>query len=221
METFTSALDSTRAAYIAADSATRVARLRDAIVWARFTIQTRTDTAERLISAWIDDGRPLTIGHLPGGAFLARARQETIAAMYGPDAISDDTLTAILAIAPRGDGAAETQLASIVPGIAIVKASFALASSGAGRLGCVDGLGADLHSATILNHFPHASGDARKTLSNLTSRARARGDAAEYVFLARTLWGVDSAAGQWAEWLAARADEGRATSHDCLARLGA
>lgn len=234
MTTSHAALSTVRAAWESADNATRAQRIRDAVVWAGFTVLQRTEAAETLFGAWLDMGRP-TLGDmvkadvpLARSLFTSRNRR-----MQAVAALDDATLLEIASDARTADGAAEARLADLIPGLSIVKASFSLASAGCGYLGCLDSRGIDDHAETLIDIFAQSmeaiddalgSGItlenlARATMGKVMSRKGMR-NGSDYVNLCRTLWGDDSASGQWSEWLTAMADEGRPVDHACLSRLG-
>lgn len=158
------------------------------VAFARFTIQERTERAERIFATWNELGRPrladMPTGTKPQYVGQAQACLDTVAAM------SDAEIEELWAL-PTHE--AEDYLGARVKGLGQPKTSFALACTGIGRRGCID-------SHIVRNRWD----EIEHLLSAQAKRARASRDwtGKRYREAVSILWGPgDTAAAQWTEWL--------------------
>lgn len=180
-------------------------QIRRGIVFASFTIQTATELAERDYAKWIATSRPRDVRDA-GIPRLAARRNRTIADIH---AVPDRDLVALV---HRAEPDRIRYLVDRVHGIGIAKASFALACSGIGITGCIDG-------RLIRKHIDHVALRAAGYVNGRAPYAIERGTDQGlrlYLTACAALWPDptgDTAIGQWREWLNDRANEGRTIDH--------
>ncbi len=168
--------------------------------FAAMTIRTRTELAEARHDHYRRTGR-LPAGVLGG---VGNAIHDVITM---PAELVNGLWSSALEEEP---GTAERILEANTRGLGPPKASFALACAGIGAVGCIDGLLADKHRA-ILEPIQRPRADDGRPEWVATGPGWAR-----YLTACKTLWGWDSALGQWSEWLEDRAGEGRDIGHSSL-----
>lgn len=179
----------------------RRAYLINGIMFARTTIQNRTEVAERAFKYWLRTGRisqALNL-HVQVAKTLVSAQTVTVA--------ESETMWELR----KTPHAAERLLQQLVWGIGVPKAHFALACAGFGRGGCIDSRLGNIHAAT-LSEFARRSSDGRGWVWHASAPGWVR-----YAAACEALWGRgDHANKQWTEWLRDMRQEGRTTTHECL-----
>ena len=166
----------------------RRAMLLDGIAFARFTIQERTDRAERIFEEWKLQGRPTDLSAMPKGLKPQYVGQATTCLADAVN-LTDDQVETLWDYTPHES---EAYLGKLIRGLGCPKTSFALACAGIGRRGCID-------SHIVRNHP-----EIDHLLSKAARRDRASRDwtPKRYVAAVELIWGTgDTASAQWSEWL--------------------
>lgn len=209
MTTQQGTLETLRRRALRASWADRAAMLFDGIVFARLTVQCDTAIAEADFARWRAAGRP---DFLPGRKMLPKDCERTLREARA--LCQDGAMVRRLWTESRGPiGVAERTLALALYGVAQPKSHFALACAGFGRGGCIDSRLGAKHRDRLVALGARFRADGR-TL-DWDKKRPAQWEL--YGRLIGTLWGEeDSAAGQWCEWLADLAAEGRPTQHSVL-----
>lgn len=190
---------------LAADDLAALKQLvQDGATFAAFTIQNRTDNAERAFTAWKTAGRPQDAGEVDDVRRLNYWNQ-AVKRVASVMALDTADIAAITAAEPRH---AEELFASLTWGFGPAKASFALACAGIGRQACLDvhmlrrnesiarsvpGFVRDLESKTEFGQKDSTKQRFARYWSLLDGIVD-HGTLAAYA-------GMDACRAQWADWL--------------------
>jgi len=179
----------------------RRAYLINGLVFARMTIQNRTEIAERGFQYW------LRTGVVPKALNLYATVELSVASAQSLQVADSEEIWQ----ARKTPHLAEQIVQAKVWGIGVPKAHFALACAGFGKGGCIDSRLGNKYAERLAT-YARRSSDGLGWVWHASKPGWVR-----YAQACEAIWGRgDHANKQWVEWLHDMSKEGRRTTHGCL-----